>query len=90
MFNCLKRKITKQPINDYSHWDIHAMARVLDPEAWTKMDEAGIHPNNYYLCKTITPSFDMAVNALKHGVRLTENRLMSHDEVAAYFKSLNK
>jgi hypothetical protein len=70
-----KRKI------DYTHWDIHAMARILDPKAWAEFDAAGHSPNEYVTFAAIRPSFDMAVNALKHGVKATKEHLWSHTEV---------
>lgn len=89
MFKMFKQKPATELIT-YSHWDIHALARVLDPTAWKKMDEAGIHPSNYNWCPVVTPSFDMAVNALLHGVRLTEHSFNSHEEVAEYFQNYHK
>jgi hypothetical protein len=77
-----KRKV------DYTHWDIHALARILDPNAWAEFDAAGHSPNEYVTFAIVQPSFNMAVNALKSGIKATKNHLWSHAEVAAHFQKV--
>ena len=71
---------------DYTHWDIHAMARILDPKTWAEFDAAGYHPNDYLSFTPILTSFDMAINALKRGVMPAKKHFWNHAEVAAFFK----
>lgn len=72
---------------DYSHWDIHAMARLIDPEAWKSFDELPtIDPltgrEKYYSSfEPIKGSFQSAINLLKSGIYPCHKNLESDNEV---------
>lgn len=77
---------------NYSHWDIHALARLMDPKAWAKFDELPDVDENgnkkyYGSFEPIQPSFKMAVNLLKNGIYPCKKNLLSHDEVADFFNN---
>ena len=65
-----------KPISGYTHWDIHALARCLDPEAWAEFDELPSHDPKtgdakyYGSFEKVTASFNMAVRGLQNGVHI--------------------
>jgi len=88
MFSFLKRK----PKVDYTHWDIHALARVLDPKAWEQFDSLPIDIRTgkkpyYSSFAPVQCSFAMAINALKSGVKATKHHLWNNEELIAHINN---
>lgn len=78
----LRSFVRRKPTGGYTHWDIHALARKLDPSAWAMFDalpKADAVPPPYYgSFEPILASFNMAVNGLKNGVKIaTKHHLWS-------------
>jgi hypothetical protein len=70
----------KKPIGGYTHWDIHALARCLDPNAWVEFDALpDVDPvtgdKKYYgSFGAVNTSFNMAINGLKNGVKIVSKK----------------
>ena len=78
----------KKPPSGYTHWDIHALARCLDPEAWAEFDKLPEYDETtgdrkyYGSFEPVTASFNMAVNGLKNGVKIvSKDHLWSDAEL---------
>jgi hypothetical protein len=78
----------KKPNGGFTHWDIHALARCLDPEAWAEFDKLPDHDPITGDCKyygsfePVTASFDMAARGLKNGVKIvSKDNLWSSAEL---------
>jgi hypothetical protein len=78
----------KKPIGGYTHWDIHALARCLDPEAWAEFDALPeVNPvtgdKKYYgSFERVNVSFNMAINGLKNGVKIvSKHHLWSNKDL---------
>ncbi len=75
---------------DYSHWDIHALARMMDPEAWAAfdalpdIDEATGRAKYYGSFKPVEKSFKMAVNLCQRGIFPCKYNLESDADVQNY------
>jgi len=73
----------KKPISGYTHWDIHALARALDPNAWAQFDllpeiDPVTKNKKYYgSFEPVSVSFNMAINGLKNRIRATKECLWS-------------
>lgn len=78
----------KKPPSGYTHWDIHALARLLDPEAWAEFDKLPeidqiTGGKKYYgNFEPVLESFRMAINGLKNGVKIvSKDHLWSDAEL---------
>lgn len=80
---------------DYSHWDIHALARMMDPKAWAAFDALPTidpstgRPKYYGSFKPVKNSFNLAINLLKNGVYPYKKNLLSDADVSAFLKNRN-
>jgi hypothetical protein len=68
--------LKKERSINYTHWDIHALAREMDPGAWAAFDALpeldpvnGNRTKDYVWFAPVKPSFDMAVQALLAGYK---------------------
>ncbi len=90
-FKSLVRKFKVRKY-EYTHWDIHALARLMDPKAWAEFDalpdvDKTTGEKKYYgAFDPIKPSFNMAVNLLKNGVYPCKENLFSHDDILKFLK----
>lgn len=81
------RQRAKKLTNGYTHWDIHALARELDPKSWAAFDalpEVDVstgREKNYVWHDELRPSFDMAVKALLAGYQAPWGHLWSDREL---------
>lgn len=65
---------------DYTHWDIHAMARTMDPVAWAAFD--ALPKGTYYeTFEPVSNSFHLAIGALKAGYKAPWGHLWSDEEL---------
>ena len=78
----LRRKLAfwlmKPMTESYSHWDLLATARIIDPKAWREFDDAHeADPNlNYYNFDT-GDSINAAVRVVRSGFRPSPTMLRS-------------
>lgn len=49
----------------YSHWDLKALARMIDPQAWEEFDKLNKYRDLYYENYPVKKSFKQAVILLK-------------------------
>ncbi len=88
------KNLFKKRKYDYSHWDIHALARMMDPEAWAafdalpEIDESTGRAKYYGSFKPVEKSFKMAVNLCKCGILPYKYNLESDADVENYMKVL--
>lgn len=83
LFDALKPQKSKSEV-DYTHWDIHALARVLDPDAWKSHDATPA--SNYLDFPETRRSFTLAVSILASGYKPPHGHLWSDAELKAHLK----
>lgn len=78
---------------EYTHWDIHALARMMAPDLWVAVDivEGSIEgtSNHYTNYPELKQSFYHAINMLKHGHYPSKRNLKSVDDVVKFQLGLN-
>jgi hypothetical protein len=83
MIENVKARKRRQNV-DYTHWDIHALARIMNPAAWVTHDAT---PGAYYMdYPEAYASFRMAANALAAGYRPPAKHLWSDAELKAHLE----
>jgi len=80
--------VRNRPTVDYTHWDIHALARVIDPVAWVPYDAT---PGAYYMdFPEAYASFKRAIPILAAGYKAPWGHLWSDAELEAHISRSTK